>query len=79
MEIKINYKLQLQNEVKEQINFIREEFDNLFQDKLSYSEHDRRIANDLLKYFSKIIDSPVSLEYLERSLEYLENRYQDLF
>ena len=79
MEIKINYKLQLQNEVKEQINFIREEFDNLFQDKLSYTEHDRRIANDLLKYFSKIIDSPVSLEYLERSLEYLENRYQDLF
>ena len=79
MEIKINYSEELDLEVKNQINFIREEFECLFGDKATFDEKDRKMAMDLLNHLSKQLDQSAPIDILSQTLEHLEQRYSGLF
>ena len=79
MEIKINYHAELEAKVVEQINFIREEFDVLFNHKIHYSARDREVATGLINYLANIVESEFALQALSKTLEELEIKYPNLF
>ena len=79
MEIFVNYKLMLEENIVDQINFIREEFIHLFSEKSNYSTADHKLALDLLNQLSKLVQSPTCLDYLAKTLNKLEEKYPELF
>ena len=79
MEIFINYKKQLNENIIDQITFIRDEFIHLFSQKSTYSNADHRLALDLLNQLSKLVQSPTCLDFLAETLENLEDSFPTLF
>jgi hypothetical protein len=79
MELKVDYTVELEASIQDQIGFVKEEFDILFGNRIEFTEHDRELAADLLNYLSKVIDQPICLDYLTKTLESLEKRYPLLF
>ncbi len=79
MEIFVNYKSMLEENIVDQINFIREEFIHLFSEKSTFSTADHKLAIDLLNQLSKLVQSPTCLDYLAKTLEKLEENYPTLF
>jgi len=67
MEFYIDYSAELELDVKRQIEFIRDEFTYLFGNKEVFSEQDRVMAHDLLRHLSRIINTPVCLDYLTQT------------
>ena len=79
MEIFVNYKSILEENIVDQINFIREEFIHLFSEKSTYSTADHKLALDLLNQLSKLVQSPTCLDFLAKTLDILEEKYPELF
>jgi len=79
MEIFVNYKSMLEENIIDQINFIRDEFIYLFSEKSTYSTVDHKLALDLLNQLSKLVQSPTCLDYLANTLDNLEETYPELF
>ena len=79
MQIRINFSSEIDQSIKDQINFIREEFEYLFNGKPEFTQDDRNIARGLLHHLSKIIDSANCIDYLTKTLEELEVSFPTLF
>ena len=79
MEIFVNYKSMLEENIVDQINFIREEFIHLFSEKSTFSNADHKLALDLLNQLSKLVQTPTCLDYLAKTLDKLEETYPELF
>ena len=79
MEVQINYRLELEEDVCEAINFIREEFMHQFGKKHAFSENDRQVAMDLINHLAKLIETPVCLDHLAQTLKEIEEIYPMLF
>jgi hypothetical protein len=79
MEVQINYRLELEMDVREAIDFVRDEFMFLFGQKLTFTETDRQIATDLINYLAKLIETPLCLDHLAKALKEIEQIYPTLF
>jgi hypothetical protein len=79
MEIEIDFNAEIREQIEDQIQFIREEFDALFGNHNEYTEKDKALAAQLLNYLSKIIDQPICLDFLSKTLQNLEEKYPCLF
>ena len=79
MELQINYRLELEADVREAIDFIRDEFMHLFGQKRTFSEKDKQLALDLINYLAKLIETPVCLDHLAKALKEIEDIYPTLF
>ena len=79
MQIRINFSSEIDQSITDQINFVREEFEYLFNDKSEFTQEDRDTAKGLLKHLSKIINSANCIEYLTKTLEDLEVSFPTLF
>jgi len=79
MEVQINYRLELEADIREAIDFVRDEFMFLFGQKLTFTEIDRQIATDLINHLAKLIESPLCLDHLAKTLKEIEQIYPTLF
>lgn len=79
MQIRIDYNAELEANLFNQIKFIREEFEIHFGHKLQYNYADKRLAEDLINYLAKIVNSPNYIDFLVETLEQLENDFPNLF
>ena len=79
MEVQINYRLELESDVREAIDFIREEFMFLFGQKHIFTKNDRQTALDLINHLAKLIETPVCLDHLAQTLKEIEDVYPMLF
>ncbi len=79
MKIHVNFKSELEDNVLDQINFIKGDFNILFGKRTSFTQKDRDTAIDILHYLSKSIDTPKGVEFLSETLEALEETYPTLF
>ncbi|MHA1521840.1 MAG: hypothetical protein ACTSVZ_06965 [Promethearchaeota archaeon] len=79
MQIRINFSSEIDQSIKDQIKFVREEFEYLFNEKTDFTQEDRDIAQGLLHHLSKIINSANCIDYLTQTLEDLEVSFPTLF
>ena len=79
MEVQINYREELEADVRKAIDFMRDEFMFIFGQKLTFTERDRQIAMDLINYLAKLIETPVCLDHLAKALKEIEEIYPILF
>lgn len=79
MELKVDYTVELEATIQDQIAFVKDEFDIMFGSRKEFTEHDRELAADLLNYLSRVIIHPICFDYLTKTLESLEKRYPLLF
>ncbi|UYP44125.1 hypothetical protein NEF87_000410 [Candidatus Lokiarchaeum ossiferum] len=79
MKIAINYREEIETNIREDIEFVRDEFECLFGQKNKYTLQDKNIAIGLLNHLSKLIETPICLDFLSRTLEDLELNYPTLF
>ena len=79
MQIRINFSSEIDQSIKDQINFVREEFEFHFNGKNEFTKDDRNTAKGLLHHLSKIINSANCIDYLTKTLEDLEISFPTLF
>lgn len=79
MEVQINYREELEADVRKAIDFMRDEFMFIFGKKLTYTERDRQMAMNLINYLVKLIETPVCLDHLANTLKEIEEIYPTLF
>ncbi|MHA1673868.1 MAG: hypothetical protein ACTSYI_09585 [Promethearchaeota archaeon] len=79
MQIRINFSSEIDQSIRDQINFVREEFEFHFNGKNEFTPEDRNTAKGLLNHLSKIINSANCIDYLTKTLEDLEISFPTLF
>ncbi len=79
MQIRINFSSEIDQSIRDQINFVREEFEFHFNGKNEFTQEDRNTAKGLLNHLSKIINSANCIDYLTKTLEDLEISFPTLF
>jgi hypothetical protein len=79
MDLHINYNSELEKSVRQEIEYIKEEFELLFGHLDRFEPQHKRLAANLLNYLSKMIETPVCLDYLTQTLQILERKYSALF
>ena len=65
--------------MRESIDYLKNEFDELFGHKIYYNAQDKALALEILEHFSKTIQSPYCLDDVTDILKYLERNYKGLF
>ncbi|KKL51525.1 hypothetical protein LCGC14_2294640 [marine sediment metagenome] len=83
MKVSIKYHEVMEELLRKELEWLREEFEILFKSKTEgYSEKDKKIANDILDYILEnnyLYDNIRLLNLLNEVIENIENKFPDLF
>lgn len=79
MKVSIKYHEVMEELLRKELEWLREEFKKLFRSKLiPYTEMDKKTANDILDYFldtTQVNDSFILLNLLVEGIENIEKTY----
>lgn len=83
MKVSGKYQELLEEILKNELEWLKEEFKILFESKMEkYTENDRKIANDILDYILEntyVADNIFSLSLLNDAIDNIEKKYINLF
>ncbi len=83
MKVSIKYHEVMEELLRKELEWLREEFEILFKSKTEgYSEKDKKIANDILDYILEnnyLYDNIRLLNLLNEVIKNIENKFPDLF
>ncbi len=83
MRVNVKYREVMEELLRKELEWLREEFEILFSFKLEeYCENDKKIANNILDYFLENTyahDNFRLVNLLNDVMENIEKRYPDLF
>ncbi len=83
MEVSINYLQVLEESLKNELTWLREEFEILFNLKPKIDpKNDKKLANEILDYFYEnilVYDNIVLYNLFSETMENIEKMYPDLF
>ena len=83
MKVSIKYYETLEESLKEDLAWLEEEFEILFNSKMQrFTENDKKIANEILDYILEnmyVSDNIILLNLLTEVMESIEKKYVNLF
>ncbi|MFW9987546.1 MAG: hypothetical protein ACFFC3_02735 [Candidatus Odinarchaeota archaeon] len=83
MEVSINYLQVLEESLKKELIWLREEFEILFNLKPKINpKNDKKLANEILDYFYEntlVYDNIILYNLFSETMENIEKMYPDLF
>ena len=83
MKVSVKYYEILEENLREELEWLKEEFKILFNSKIeNYTEKDKRMANDILDYVIEnfyVYDNIILQTLFTEAMENIENMYPNLF
>jgi len=83
MKVTAKYREVMEEFLRKELEWLREEFEILFKSKMEgYTEKDKKIANDILDYILEnnyVYDNIRLLNLLNEVIENIEKKFPDLF
>ncbi len=83
MKVSIRYHEILEEFLEKELNWLKEEFEILFQSKTkNYTKDDKKLANNILDYILEntfVYDNIILINLLNETLENIEKQYINLF